>query len=77
MWKNYLFEKQKLQEKGDSTERWLFHGTRNTDPAVIYKGNEEGFDFRVCGGGMYGRGTYFHETANYSYGFGYNNNGKM
>jgi len=33
-----LFEKKKLEDKGDASEKWLFHGTRNTDPSVIYKG---------------------------------------
>jgi len=43
----------------------------------ILTGSEEGFDFRVCGGGMYGRGTYFHDLASYSYGFGHNKGGKV
>ncbi|KAL4473380.1 hypothetical protein ABPG72_015623 [Tetrahymena utriculariae] len=77
LWKNFCFERKKLEEKGDATEKWLFHGTRNTDPSVIYKGSEEGFDFRVCQGGMYGRGTYFHDMASYSYGFGHNKGGKI
>ncbi|KAL4483496.1 hypothetical protein ABPG73_001045 [Tetrahymena malaccensis] len=69
--KNYLFEKQKLLEKGDSTERLLFHGTRAIDPKVIYNSEEEGFDFRLSNDGMYGRGTYFHETSVYSDGYKY------
>lgn len=48
LWKNFQFEKKKLEEKGDSTVKWLFHGTRATNPEVIYRGSEEGFDFRVC-----------------------------
>lgn len=41
LWKNFQFEKKKLEEKGDASMRWLFHGTRATDPAVIYKGKIE------------------------------------
>ncbi|EAR98527.2 poly (ADP-ribose) polymerase family protein (macronuclear) [Tetrahymena thermophila SB210] len=67
--KNYLFEKQKLLEKGDSTEKLLFHGTRAVDPKIIYNSEEEGFDFRLSNDGTYGRGTYFHETSVYSDGY--------
>ncbi|EAS05361.1 poly (ADP-ribose) polymerase family protein (macronuclear) [Tetrahymena thermophila SB210] len=69
--KNYLFEKQKLKEKGDATEKWLFHGTRATHPSVIYSSPEQGFDFRLGQGGMYGKGTYFHDDASYSHSFKY------
>ncbi|KAL4481378.1 hypothetical protein ABPG72_010531 [Tetrahymena utriculariae] len=69
--KNYLFEKQKLKEKGDATEKWLFHGTRATHPSVIYRSPEQGFDFRLGQGGMYGKGTYFHDDASYSHTFKY------
>lgn len=50
----------------------MFHGTRTCDPKIIYDGTDEGFDFRMCAGGMYGRGTYFHDMASYSRNFGYN-----
>ena len=43
----------------------------------ILTGSEEGFDFRVCGGGMYGKGTYFHDLASYSYVFDHNKGGKV
>ncbi|KAL4433177.1 hypothetical protein ABPG74_010872 [Tetrahymena malaccensis] len=78
--KNYLFEKQKLKEKGDATEKWLFHGTRATHPSVIYSSPEQGFDFRLGQGGMYGKGTYFHDDAQYSHAFKYttpNNKSQM
>ncbi|KAL4475770.1 hypothetical protein ABPG72_011547 [Tetrahymena utriculariae] len=71
--KNYLFEKQKLLEKGDSTEKLLFHGTRAVDPKIIYNSEEEGFDFRLSNDGTYGRGTYFHEQSLYSDGYKYQN----
>ena len=34
--KNFDFEKKKLEEKGDATTNWLFHGTRNNQPSLIY-----------------------------------------
>ena len=36
LWKNFLFEEKKLEDKGDSSSKWLFHGTRTIDPSVIY-----------------------------------------
>lgn len=74
--KNYLFEKQKLLEKGNANELLLFHGTRAADPQLIYSSEEEGFDFRLSAdNGSYGKGTYFHEMASYSHKFRYTMNG--
>ena len=48
----------------------LFHGTRNTDPSLIYKG-AEGFDIRLSRSGMWGQGNYFAAHASYSHGYAY------
>ncbi|EAR87843.2 poly (ADP-ribose) polymerase family protein (macronuclear) [Tetrahymena thermophila SB210] len=76
LWRNYMYEKQKLVQKGNAKELLLFHGTRNNKPEMIYNGTEEGFDFRLSAHGMYGRGTYFHEMASYSDGYAYHDGSK-
>mmetsp|Transcript_1974 Transcript_1974/g.2066 ORF Transcript_1974/g.2066 Transcript_1974/m.2066 type:complete len:482 (-) Transcript_1974:127-1572(-) len=47
-------------------EKYLFHGTSNTDPALVFNG-EQGFDFRYsrddC---VWGRANYFAVNASYS-----------
>jgi hypothetical protein len=42
LWNNFCFEKKKLKAKGNDKERMLFHGTRTTDPSIIYKGKDDG-----------------------------------
>ncbi|KAL4476140.1 hypothetical protein ABPG74_009873 [Tetrahymena malaccensis] len=76
LWRNYMYEKQKLIQKGNAKELLLFHGTRANKPELIYNGTEEGFDFRLSAHGMYGRGTYFHEMASYSDGYAYHDGSK-
>lgn len=58
LWEQYFNEKQKLQKKiGNSVnEMELFHGTKNTQPRIIYNG-EDGFDMRFSNAGMWGQGT--------------------
>ncbi|KAL4499717.1 hypothetical protein ABPG72_017257 [Tetrahymena utriculariae] len=76
LWRNYMYEKQKLIQKGNAKELLLFHGTRCNKPEMIYNGTEEGFDFRLSAHGMYGRGTYFHEMASYSDAYAYHDGSK-
>jgi len=71
LWKNFCFAKYQLSKKGNSTSKLLFHGTRQTDPALIYEGKEEGFDMRFANTGFFGTGIYFHEKASYSHGYRY------
>lgn len=67
LWKNFCYGKLQLKRKGNDSERLLFHGTRGTDPAVIYGGTEEGFDMRHANpSGYFGVAIYFHEKAEYS-----------
>ena len=46
-------------------EKLLFHGTRNTDPKEIYKGDSS-FDSKFSEQGLWGRGNYFAVNASYS-----------
>ena len=43
----------------------LFHGTRSTDPTMIYK-SEDGLDIRFSNAGAYGTGVYFADNSQYS-----------
>ena len=58
-----------LKDKGlpDLNEKWLFHGTSQTKPEVIYNG-EIGFDMRHSNSGMWGNGIYVAVNASYSTG---------
>jgi len=60
-----------------ANEQWMKHGTRNTNPEVIYSG-EQGLDCRYCGKGLYGIAAYTAEDAKYShdYSFTYDSNEK-
>lgn len=50
----------------------LFHGTRNTDPKIIYQDKEESFNINYTGDSNYlGRGTYFAVKSEYSHGYAY------
>ena len=71
LWKNFCFAKHQLVQKGNSTQLELFHGTKKTDPEIIYGGKEEGFDMRFSNQGMWGIGCYFHKNAIYSHGYRY------
>lgn len=45
-WEKYSFEKDRVTRiSGDHREKFLFHGTRQNPPSLIYKA-EEGFDMR-------------------------------
>ena len=46
----------------------LYHGTRATNPKLIYTG-KEGFDMRFSPGGMWGPANYFAVNASYSDGY--------
>lgn len=48
----------------------LFHGSRQTEPHLIY-GSEDGLDMRFSNSGMYGRGTYFADNSQYSSAYHY------
>jgi len=48
----------------------LFHGTRATDPKLIYA-SEDGLDIRFSNAGAYGNGIYFANNSQYSSGYAY------
>lgn len=48
------------------TEKMLWHGTRTTDPKLIYNG-KYGFNTNYSEDGMWGRGSYFAQNASYSH----------
>jgi len=76
LWKNFSYGKHQLKKKGNDTEKLLFHGTRSTDPKIIYSGIEEGFDMRYANtSGFFGVAIYFHENAIYSHDYRYSENG--
>ena len=54
----------------DGFERYLWHGTRANDPALIYNDEINGFDLRHANvGGAFGRGIYFGTSAQISMGY--------
>ena len=65
LWEKFSREKLKIeQEKGYCEENFLFHGTRQNDPKIVYT---TGFDISFSSdGGSYGRGIYFARRAAYS-----------
>ena len=67
LWTKYHHHRELIKKKngGVVREKELFHGTRQTDPSMIYQG-EEGFDMRFSEQGLWGRGNYFAVNASYS-----------
>jgi hypothetical protein len=64
LWRCYCSKRDGIERlRGESNERWYWHGTRTHSPEVIAR---EGFDFRVANPGSYGRGAYFAHSVNYS-----------
>ncbi|XP_075466029.1 protein mono-ADP-ribosyltransferase PARP14-like isoform X3 [Ascaphus truei] len=65
LWLNYQIKKQSIDSKNPSNEKQLFHGT---DPNAISNVNRNGFNRGYAGknAAMYGNGTYFAISANYS-----------
>ena len=65
LWENYDFERKKMNYKGNSLEKMLFHGSKENFPSLIYSGIEEGFDVRLSNFGSLGNCIYFSEDADY------------
>ena len=71
--KQYFMQKKLMEEKNGKdfvNELLLFHGTRTTDPCIIWR-SDQGFDLRHCQGGAWGVGAYFAENSSYSDSFAY------
>ena len=73
LWEKYVFHARRMKEKnkGNLSERELFHGTSGTLPEKIYADEEEGFDMRFSRRGLWGQGNYFAERASYSDNYAY------
>ena len=54
------------KNKMKAETQYLWHGSRNTDPKIIYEG-EEGFNVIYSSDGMWGKGLYFAQDASYSH----------
>lgn len=54
--KNIAYKLNKSEVEEIET-KWLYHGTRDLDPKLIYK-SEEGLDLRFSNKGMWGHGVY-------------------
>lgn len=66
LWSKYSDRVQQIKnEPQDCKEKLLFHGTRDTDPKDIYKGDSS-FDVKFSRDGMWGKGIYFAVNASYS-----------
>ena len=76
LWDEYAKQSRNMEKlnNGVLKEELLFHGTRATDPELIY-GGSTGFDMRHSREGMWGRGNYFAKNASYSDGYAYDQSG--
>ena len=54
-----------IKLRGPPTMLKLYHGTRETNPSLIYN-SEEGFDMRYSREGLWGIAVYFAENSSYS-----------
>ena len=77
LWEKYAQHRTRIHKKnqGKIGEKDLFHGTSETDPSLIYNG-EEGFDMRFCSKGMWGVGNYFAVNASYSHSYAHRVSGE-
>ena len=65
LWRKYQQTKDSFKDiEQNENEMTVFHGTRTTDPELIYKGSE-GFDFRHSSQGMWGKANYFAVNASF------------
>lgn len=73
IWRNFVLDLDHLKEKYKAVmpakpTLMLYHGTRETHPDEIIKG-EEGFDMRYSADGMWGRAVYFAVNSSYSHNY--------
>lgn len=74
LWEYFCFRKEramKLSGGGDPNVVSVWHGTRDTDPLVICEDEADGFMMQYSREGMWGRGVYFAQNANYSSAYAY------
>ena len=75
LWERYCLEGRQMSSRnnGETNERYLFHGTRSTDPRQVVQ-SDSGIDFRYSARNnrlMWGNGAYFAENASYSNSYSY------
>jgi hypothetical protein len=71
LWEYYCMRKElmKMRSGSDPNEVSVWHGTRSTDPKIIYSDTDDGFRMQYSTKGMWGTGLYFAENASYSDGY--------
>ena len=66
LWQKYSDRAEQIRREPQACkEKLLFHGTRDTDPKEIYKGDSS-FDVKFSRQGLWGTGNYFAVNASYS-----------
>lgn len=72
LWRTYNTEFENIRDDKNNGQdpdvKFLYHGTKNTEPSMIYNG-EEGFDMKFGVGGMWGQAVYFAVNSSYSHGY--------
>ena len=69
LWDYYCLRQERMLRLAGNREPnvvSVWHGTRTTDPRVIYEDEADGFMMQYSNEGMWGRGLYFAENASYS-----------
>lgn len=75
-WGKYYHCMIRMKNDGQANELPLFHGTRGTNPADIYK-CETGFDMRFSNEGLWGKGNYFAVKASYSHSYAHSSTNEL
>ena len=71
LWRKYSDRAQQIRDEPQNCkEKLLFHGTSDTDPKEIYKGDSS-FDIKFSRQGLWGKGNYFAVNASYSHSYAY------
>lgn len=75
IYERFINEFKRMQRKYPNKKindmmKHLFHGSRTTDPKLIY-GSEDGLDIRFSNPGAYGTGIYFAKNSSYSNTYAY------
>mmetsp|Transcript_18057 Transcript_18057/g.25788 ORF Transcript_18057/g.25788 Transcript_18057/m.25788 type:complete len:298 (+) Transcript_18057:227-1120(+) len=77
LWEYFTFRKERMAKLSGGKEPnsvSVWHGTRDLDPMTLCKDAQDGFMMQYSRQGMWGRGIYFAECAEYSNRYAYINN---
>ena len=80
LWDYYYMRRRRMTKllRGRSlNEQSVWHGTSARNPASIYEDEQDGFMMQYAAEGMWGRGLYFADKAEYSNNYCHNNNGTL